>query len=137
MNEEPRSSDTWERARGLYEDGRFEEVLETLEGEESVEALFLAASALYELGEHEESESVCTEALGIAELPELRHLEALLLLQRAEPEKAHLEALELGERSDPLLEPARGLGTGREAIELGQPVLAIDLLLHVLEVRIP
>jgi predicted Zn-dependent protease with MMP-like domain len=92
MNEEPRPSDTWERARDLYEDGRFEEVLEMLEGVESVEALFLAASALYELGEHEESESVCAQALGIAELPELRHLEAILLLQRAEPEKAKSSA---------------------------------------------
>jgi predicted Zn-dependent protease with MMP-like domain/Flp pilus assembly protein TadD len=80
------------KARVLYEDGRFEDVLETLEGEDSVEGLFLVASALYELGEHEESESVCARAMGIAELPELRHLEALLLLQRAEREKASVSA---------------------------------------------
>jgi predicted Zn-dependent protease with MMP-like domain len=92
MNEEPGSSDAWERARELYQDGRFEEVLDTLEGDDSVEALFLIASALFELGEHEESESVCAEGLSIAELPELRHLEALLLLQRAEPEKASASA---------------------------------------------
>jgi len=77
-----------EKARVLYDDTRFEDVIETLKDEESVEALYLAASALYELGEHEEAGDVCARALALEELPELRHLEALLELSRAEPEKA-------------------------------------------------
>lgn len=77
-----------EKARVLHDDARFEDVLETLRDEETVEALYLAASALYELGEHEESGDVCARALALEELPELRHLEALLELSRAEPEKA-------------------------------------------------
>lgn len=81
-----------EKARVLYDEARFEDVLELLEGEESVEALYLFGSALYELGEHEEAEVVCRKALALEELPELRHLEALLFLQRAEPEAALIAA---------------------------------------------
>jgi predicted Zn-dependent protease with MMP-like domain len=77
-----------ETARVLYDDARFEDVLETLRDEESVEALYLAASSLYELGEHEEAGDVCARALALEELPELRHLEALVELSRAEPVKA-------------------------------------------------
>ena len=77
-----------EKARVLYDETRFEDVIQTLRDERSVEALYLAASALYELGEHEEAGEVCDQALALEELPELRHLEALLRLQRAEPEEA-------------------------------------------------
>jgi predicted Zn-dependent protease with MMP-like domain/lipopolysaccharide biosynthesis regulator YciM len=77
-----------EKARVLYDDARFEEALDALRDEETVEALYLAASALYELGEHEEAGEVSRRALALEELPELRHLEALLELSRAEPEKA-------------------------------------------------
>lgn len=82
-----------EKARVLYDDARFEEVLEALRDEESVEALYFTASALYELGEHEEAAGVCARALGLEELPELRHLEALLELSRAEPEKGLVSAM--------------------------------------------
>jgi len=77
-----------EKARVLYDEARFEDVVETLREERSVEALYLAASALYELGEHEEADEVCDQALALEELPELRHLEALVRLQRAAPEEA-------------------------------------------------
>lgn len=77
-----------EKARVLYEETRFEDVIETLREEESIEALYLAASALYELGEHEEAGEVCARALALEELPEIRHLEALLELSRAQPDRA-------------------------------------------------
>ncbi len=77
-----------ERARVLYDETRFEDVIETLRDERSVEALYLAASALYELGEHEEAGEVCGQALALDELPELRHLEALVRLQCSASEEA-------------------------------------------------
>jgi predicted Zn-dependent protease with MMP-like domain len=77
-----------ENARVLYEEGRFEEVLKLLEGDTSSEASYLSAAALYELGEHEEAESVCQTGLAAEELPELRRLEALLWLQRGERKPA-------------------------------------------------
>src|SRR3972149_1447791 len=49
------SSARLEKARVLYDETRFEDVIETLRVESSVEALYLAAAALYELGEHEEA----------------------------------------------------------------------------------
>ena len=44
--------------------------------------------------------------------------------------------LKIGERSDLLPEPARSLGAGREAVDLGQPVLVIDLLLQLVAAAI-
>ena len=64
-----------------------------------------------------------------------RHAELLHDL-RAEAEEAHLQSLEIGERSDPFLEPAGGLGTGRAAIDFGQAVLAIDLVLQLVTAAI-
>ncbi len=87
-----------ERARILFEQERFEDVLDALEGEASVEALYLVTSALFELGEHEEAESVIAAAIAVEELPELRQLEALLRLERADAEGAlglALRAVEL------------------------------------------
>jgi predicted Zn-dependent protease with MMP-like domain/cytochrome c-type biogenesis protein CcmH/NrfG len=100
-----------EKARVLYDEARFEDVIEALRDERSVEALYLAASALFELGEHEEAGEVCERALALEELPELRHLEALLRLQRAEPE----EALAAARRS---IELDRELAEGHHALGL-------------------
>jgi predicted Zn-dependent protease with MMP-like domain/Flp pilus assembly protein TadD len=107
-----------EKARVLYDDARFEDVLETLRDEESVEALYLAASALYELGEHEEAGDVCARALALEELPELRHLEALVELSRAKPDKA-LAAANRSIELDP--ESAAGLhARGLSLTQLGR-----------------
>jgi predicted Zn-dependent protease with MMP-like domain/Flp pilus assembly protein TadD len=99
-----------EKARVLYDDTRFEDALETLRDEESVEALYLAASALYELGEHEEAGEVCARALALEELPELRHIEALLELARAEPENALAAARRSIELDSELAEGHHALG---------------------------
>jgi len=99
-----------EKARVLYDETRFEDVIETLREQRSVEALYLAASALYELGEHEEAGEVCDQALAIEELPELRHLEALLRLQRAEPEEALAAARRSIELDPELAEGHHALG---------------------------
>jgi predicted Zn-dependent protease with MMP-like domain len=99
-----------EKARVLYDDARFEDVVEVLRDEESVDGLYLLASALYELGEHEESELVSRKALDLEELPELRHLEALLLLQRAEPERALAAARRATELDPELAEGHAALG---------------------------
>jgi predicted Zn-dependent protease with MMP-like domain/Flp pilus assembly protein TadD len=99
-----------EKARVLYDEARFEDALETLRGEGSVEGLYLAASALYELGEHEEAGEVSRRALGIEELPELRHLEALLLLSRAEPDGALAAARRSIELDPDLAEGHHALG---------------------------
>jgi predicted Zn-dependent protease with MMP-like domain/Flp pilus assembly protein TadD len=99
-----------EKARVLYDEGRFEDVIETLRDEASVEGLYLAASALYELGEHEEAEEICRRALAIEELPELRHLEALLCLQRGEPEEALAAAKRSIELDPELAEGHHALG---------------------------
>jgi predicted Zn-dependent protease with MMP-like domain/Flp pilus assembly protein TadD len=99
-----------ERARVLYEQDRFEEVLDALEDEGSVESRYLVASALFELGEHEEAESVVAAAVALEELPELRYLEALLALERADPEGA-LGAARRGVELDPeLAEGYQALG---------------------------
>jgi predicted Zn-dependent protease with MMP-like domain/cytochrome c-type biogenesis protein CcmH/NrfG len=99
-----------EKARVLYDEARFEDVIEALRDERSVEALYLAAAALYELGEHEEAGELCDEALNIEELPELRHLEALLRLQRAEPEEALAAARRSIELDPELAEGHHALG---------------------------
>ena len=99
-----------EKARVLYDETRFEDVIETLSDEGVVEALYLSASALYELGEHEESELVCRRALDVEELPELRHLEALLWLSRAEGEKARAAAVRAIELESELAEGHHALG---------------------------
>jgi predicted Zn-dependent protease with MMP-like domain len=99
-----------EMARVLYDEARFEDVLETLGDEGDVEALYLQASALYELGEHEESEIVCGKALALEELPELRHLEALVLLQRGEPVEALAAARRAVELDPELPEGHQALG---------------------------
>jgi predicted Zn-dependent protease with MMP-like domain len=103
--------ETLENARLLYEDARFEEVLQLLEEDTSSQALYLSAAALYELGEHEEAESVCRTGLAAEELPELRSLEALLLLQRGDRQPAQsaaLRALEL-DRDSPDAHYVHGL----------------------------
>jgi predicted Zn-dependent protease with MMP-like domain/cytochrome c-type biogenesis protein CcmH/NrfG len=99
-----------EKARVLYDETRFEDVVETLGEEGAVEALYLAAAALYELGEHEASGDVCARALALEELPELRHLEALLRLQRAEPEAALAAAIRSIELDAELAEGHHALG---------------------------
>jgi predicted Zn-dependent protease with MMP-like domain/Flp pilus assembly protein TadD len=99
-----------EKARVLYDETRFEDVIETLRDERSVEALYLAASALYELGEHEEAGEVCDQALALEDLPELRHLEALVRLQRAEPEEALSAALRSIELDLEMAEGHQALG---------------------------
>ncbi len=99
-----------EKARVLYDEARFEDVIESLRDERSVEALYLAASALYELGEHEEAAEVCDRALAIEELPELRHLEALLRLQGADPEEALAAARRSIELDPELAEGHHALG---------------------------
>ncbi len=99
-----------EKARVLYDEARFEEVIETLREEESVEALYLRASALFELGEHEEADDVCEGAISLEELPELRHLEALLELSRAESEKALTAASRSIELDPELAEGHHALG---------------------------
>jgi predicted Zn-dependent protease with MMP-like domain len=99
-----------EKARLLYDDARFEDVIEILSEEEAVEALYLLASALYELGEHEEAEVVLRNALAVEELPELRHLEALVLLQRAEPEAALTAARRSTELDPDLAEGHHAIG---------------------------
>jgi len=99
-----------EKARVLYDEARFEDVVEALRDERAVEALYLAAAALYELGEHVEAGEVCDQALAIEELPELRHLEALLRLQRAEPEEALAAARHSIELDPELAEGHHALG---------------------------
>ncbi len=99
-----------EKARLLYDEARFEDAIETLRDEGSVEGLYLAASALYELGEHEEADEVTRRALALEELPELRHLEALLHLQRAEREEALAAARRSIELDPDLAEGHHALG---------------------------
>jgi predicted Zn-dependent protease with MMP-like domain/Tfp pilus assembly protein PilF len=99
-----------EKARVLYDEARFEDVIEALREEGSVEGLYLAASALYELGEHEEADEVTRRALALEELPELRHLEALLRLQRAEPQEALAAATRSIELDPELAEGHHALG---------------------------
>jgi len=99
-----------EKARVLYDETRFEDVIETLRDELSVEALYLAALALYELGEHEEAGDVCDQALTLEELPELHHLKALLRLQRAEPDEALAAARRSIELDPELAEGHHALG---------------------------
>jgi predicted Zn-dependent protease with MMP-like domain/Flp pilus assembly protein TadD len=99
-----------EKARVLYDETRFEDVIKTLRDEGAVEALYLAASALYELGEHEEADGVCDRALALEELPELRHLEALLGLSRAEPNEALAAAGRSIELDSELAEGHHALG---------------------------
>ena len=107
-----------EKARVLYDETRFEDVIETLREQRCVEALYLAASALYELGEHEEAEDVCDQALALEELPELRHLEALVRLQRSEPDKALAAARRSIELDPELAEGHHALGLS--CTQLGQ-----------------
>ncbi len=99
-----------EKARVLYDEARYEDAIETLREEGSIEGLYLAASALYELGEHEEADELARRALGIEELPELRHLEALLRLQRGQPEEALAAAKRSIELDPELAEGHHALG---------------------------
>jgi predicted Zn-dependent protease with MMP-like domain/Tfp pilus assembly protein PilF len=89
------SSAKLETARILFDLERYEDVLDALEGEGegAVEALHLTTAALFELGEHEEAESRLARAIALEELPELRQLEAMLRLERADPEGALVAAL--------------------------------------------
>lgn len=98
-----------EKARLLFDEERYEDVIETLQGLEDTEALLLTVSALYELGEHEEARVVCAEALAQEETAELRQLEALLHLQQAEPEKALAPALRSVELDPELAEGRHSL----------------------------
>ncbi len=99
-----------EKARVLYDEARFEDAIETLREESTVTGLYLAASALYELGEHAEAYEVSRRALALEELPELRHLEALLHLQRAEREEALAAASRSIELDPELAEGHHALG---------------------------
>jgi predicted Zn-dependent protease with MMP-like domain len=77
-----------EKCQLLLDEGRYEEILDILSEEDDPEALHILALALYELGEHEEAEVHVQKAMASQELPELRFLQALLHLQRAEREEA-------------------------------------------------
>lgn len=84
-----------EKARLLYDEELFEDVIETLDESKGAEASLLLASALYELGENEESEGRLALALAEGETAEMRQLEATLRLARA----AREDALASAERS--------------------------------------
>lgn len=99
------------RARVLFEQDRYEEVLDALEGEGGVEALYLVASALFGLGEHEEADSTIAAAISVEELAELRQLQALLRLEGADRQGA----LESASRA---VELAPELAEGHHAVAL-------------------
>ena len=75
----------FDEARELLEEGAFEEVLELVEGREGAEASFLAAFALFGLGELETALTICPDA---SDRAETRHLEVLILLSLARVDEA-------------------------------------------------
>lgn len=99
-----------ERARILFDQERFEDVLDALEGEESVEALYLLASALFELGEHEEAETIVAAAIAVEELPELHQLGALLRLECSDNDGALGSALRAVELDPELADGHHAVG---------------------------
>jgi predicted Zn-dependent protease with MMP-like domain len=100
-----------EKSQLLLDEERYEDVLTTLASEDSPDALPLLALALYQLGEHEEADTVLKKALAAEDRPELRHLEALLHLQRGEREEALVSVARALELEPELAEGyhARGL----------------------------